>query len=233
MASPHARTRARCLGALLVAFSLAPAVARADDSAASPAVAVLQLRDGRVLHNAKVIADEGDSVVIRSDEGLIKLAKTALPQTVAASYPAPTPTPASEQMVMVPFNPSPVDAAPEPDPRPKPKPAPNNVSKPLQASPLSFKGCTIVSFQPKSFQSSAGCAEVVFANGTDAPVVIFPRNLVCVTSSGARFQGRFIVTDGFPPIIKRRDVVPAQGTLDEIITFTNDTIDISSVQWGR
>jgi hypothetical protein len=194
---------------------------------------VLQLRDGRVLHNARVVSDEGDSVVIRSDEGLFKLAKTNLPQAIEASYPAPTPTPASEQMVMVPFNPNPVETAPEPESRPKPKAAPENTSKPVQTSSLSFRGCTIVSFQPKAFQSAAGCADVVISNGTEAPVVIFPRNLVCVTSSGARHQGRFIVTDGFPPIIKRRDVVPAQGSLEEIITFTNEPLDIASVQWAR
>jgi hypothetical protein len=222
-----------CLGAFLAACFLAEPAAKADDSSGASAVAVLQLKDGRVLHNARVISDEGDSVVIRSDEGLIQLAKTALPQTVAASYPVPTPTPMTEQMVMVPFNPSPVDVTPEQEPRPKPKVAPSNVPNPVQATTLSFRGCTIVSYQPKSFQSAAGCAEVVIANSTDAPVVIFPRNLVCVTSSGARHQGRFIVTDGFPPIIKRRDVVPPQGSLDEIITFTNETLDISSVQWAR
>jgi hypothetical protein len=223
------------LGAFLAAGLLAAAGARADDASGASPVAVLQLRDGRVLHNARVLTDEGDSVVIRSDEGLIQLAKTALPPAVAASYPAPTPTPAtvSGQMVMVAFNPSPVDTTPESEARPKPKPPPANAPNPVQASNLSFRGCTIVSFQPKSFQSAAGCAEVVIANGTDTPVVVFPRNLVCVTPSGARHQGRFLVSDGFPPIIKRRDVVPAEGTLDEIVTFTNETLDISSVQWAR
>jgi hypothetical protein len=233
MASPHTRTKVSCLGALLAVFFLSSAASRADGPGSAPPVAVLQLRDGRVLHNARVITDEGESVVIRSDEGLIQLAKTALPQTVAASYPAPTPAPASEQMVMVPFNPSPVDATPGQEPRPKPKPPAANVPNPVQATNLSFRGCTIVSFQPKSFQSAAGCAEVIIANDTDAPVVIFPRNLVCLTARGARHQGRFIVTDGFPPIIKRRDVVPAQGSLDAIITFTNETLDISAVQWAR
>jgi hypothetical protein len=233
MARLHTRTVASCLGVLLAAILLSPTAAQAADSTPAQAVAALQLRDGRILHNATVIADEGESVVIRADEGLFKIAKDALPHVMAASYPAPTPTPATQQMVMVPFNPDPVEAAPEPEPRPKPKAAPANVPNPVQTSSLSFRGCTIVSFQPKSFQSAAGCAEVVIANGTEAPVVILPRNLVCVTSSGARYQGRFIVTDGFPPIIKRRDVAPAQGSLDEMIIFTNDAIDISSVQWGR
>jgi hypothetical protein len=230
MARHHARTAASWLGVLLAAFLLAPGGSRAADPAP---VAALQLRDGRVLHDAMVIADEGDSVVIRANEGLIKLAKADLPQALAASYPAPTPTPEAAQMVMVPFNPSPADIVPEPDARPKPKPAPANVPNPLQSNGSSFKGCTIVSFQPKSFQNAAGCAEVVIANTTDTPVVIFPRNIVCMTSGGARHQGRFIVTDGFPPTIKRRDVVPAQGTVDDIFTFTNDALDIAGVQWAR
>jgi hypothetical protein len=233
MARHHAWTAAPCFGALLAALLLAPAATRAADPAPAQAVAALQLRDGRVLHNASVIADEGDSVVICSDEGLFKVAKDALPQVMAASYPAPTPTPMAEQMVMVPFNPEPPEAVQEPEARPKPKPAPANAPNTVSASNLSFKGCTIVSFQGKSFQSAAGCAEVVISNSTDAPVVVFPRNLVCVTSNGARHQGRYIVTDGFPPIIKRRDVVPAQGTLDDVIIFTNDTLDISGMQWAR
>jgi hypothetical protein len=234
MARLQSRTVASCLGVLVAALLLPPIGAQAADSAPGKPVAALQLRDGRVLHNATVIADEGDSVVIRADEGLFKMAKDTLPQVIGASYPAPTPTPVTQQMVMVPFNPSPVDTTPVPEPRPKPKPpVPSNVPNPTQTSNLSFRGCTIVSFQPKAFQSLAGCAEVVIANNSEAPVVIFPRNLVCLTSTGARLQGRFMVSDGFPPIIKRRDVVPAQGSLDEIITFANDAIDISSVQWTR
>lgn len=233
MATQHARTAASCLVVLIAAYSPGPTRLHAADSAPAPAVAELQLRDGRVLHDATVIADEGDSVVIRASEGLVKLAKADLPRALAASYPAPTPTPDEAQMVMVPFNPSPADIAPEPESRPKPKPAPANVPNPLQSIGSSFKGCTIVSFQPRSFQNAAGCVEVVIANTTDTPVVIFPRNIVCTTSGGARHQGRFIVTDGFPPTIKRRDVVPAQGTVDDIFTFTNDALDIAGVQWGR
>ena len=45
--------------------------------------------------------------------------------------------------------------------------------------------------------------------------------------------GRYFVTDGFPPIVKRREVVPAQGNIDETVTFANGALDISKVQWGR
>jgi len=222
-----------CLGVLLAAFSLAPPSARAADSAPAPAVGALPLKDGRILHNVRVIADEGDSVVVRADEGLVKVAKVDLPSALSASYPAPTPTPATEQMVMVPFNPNQTDAAQEPEGRPKPKPDLPSVPNTLQNNNLSFKGCTIVSFQMKPFQNVQGCAEVVIANGTDAPVVILPRNLVCSTTGGAKHPARFFVTDGFPPIIRRREVVPAQGSIDEQVIFTSDAIDISGMQWGR
>src|SRR5208282_4643782 len=227
MASPSARTTMWCLEVLIAAFILAPVATRAADSVPAAAFVSLQLRDGRVLHNARVTGDEGDSIVIRADEGLFKVEKDALPAALAASYPTPTPTVATEQMVMVPFNLNPPDAAPEPEPRPKPNPA--NVPNPVQSSSLAFKGCTIVSFQMKAFQNLQGCAEVVISNSTDAPVVVLPRNLVCATPSGARHAGRFFVTDGFPPIIRRREVVPAQGSIDEEIIFTNDAIEISSV----
>jgi hypothetical protein len=233
MATHHARTASACVGMLLAACLLAPADLGAADSAAAPPVAALQLKDGRILHNARVIADEGDSVVVRADEGLVKVAKVDLPPAVATFYPAPTPTPAAEQMVMVPFNPNPSEATQEPEGRPKAKPAPENVPNTAQNNNLSYRGCTIVSFQVKAFQNLQGCAEVVVTNGTDMPVVIFPRNLVCSTSGGARHAGRYFVTDGFPPIIRRREVVPAQGSIDEQVIFTNDAIDISGMQWGR
>jgi hypothetical protein len=196
-------------------------------------VAILNLGDGRLLHNAKVIADEGDSVVIKSDEGLIKVAKADLPQALETAYPTPKPTPDTSNMVMVPFNPSPADPAPEFEPGAKPKPAQANTPKPAQGSPLVFRGCTVVSFQMKAFQDVQGSAEVVIHNDTDSPVVIFPRNVVCVTAAGTQLAGRFFVTDGFPPIIKRREVVPPQGSIDDTVTFANAALDISKVQWGR
>jgi hypothetical protein len=232
MARCHAWAAAPGLGVLLVACFLAPAPARAADAAPS-AVATLNLGDGRVLHNAKVIADEGDSVVIKSDEGLVKVAKSDLPQVLGAVYPAPPPPVDASKMVMVPFNPSPMDAAPEYEPGAKPKPAQANTQKAVQGSPLVFRGCTVVSFQMKAFQEVQGCAEVVIHNDTEAPVVLFPRNLVCVTATGAQMVGRYFVTDGFPPIVKRREVVPAQGNIDETVTFANGALDISKVQWGR
>ncbi len=232
MARCHAWTAAPGFGVLLVAYLLAPspATATGPDPAAA---ATLNLGDGRVLHNAKVIADEGDSVVVKSDEGLVKVTKSDLPQVLGVAYPAPAPPIDASKMVMVPFNPSPVDAAPEYEPGAKPKPAQASAPKPVQGSPLVFRGCTVVSFQMKAFQNVQGCAEVVVHNDTDAPVVLFPRNLVCVTAAGAQMAGRYFVTDGFPPIIKRREVVPAQGNIDETVTFANGALDISTVQWGR
>lgn len=232
MARCHAWKAAPGLGVLVVACILIPAEAIAADPAPT-AAATLNLGDGRVLHDAKVIADEGDSVVIRADEGLVKVSKTDLPQALGSAYPVPTPD--TSKMVMVPFNPSPVDPAPEYEPgaKPKAKPAQPNAPKPVQASPLVYRGCTVVSFQMKAFQEVQGCAEVVIRNDTESPVVIFPRSLVCVTAAGGQMAGRYFVSDGFPPIVKRREVVPAQGSIDDTVTFANEALDISKVQWAR
>jgi hypothetical protein len=220
------------LGVLLVACLFAPTLAMATDSAPA-AVATLNLGDGRLLHNAKVIVDEGDSVVIKSDEGLTKVAKADLPPALGTAYPTPKPTPDTSNMVMVPFNPSLADPAPEYEPGAKPKPAQANTSKPTEGSPLMFRGCTVVSFQMRAFQDVQGSAEVVIHNDTESPVVLFPRNLVCVTEAGNQMAGRFFVTDGFPPIIKRREVVPPGGNIDDTVTFANQALAISKVQWGR
>jgi hypothetical protein len=232
MARCHAWKAPPGLGVLVVACFLVSAPSTVADPP-SPAVAALNLGDGRVLHNARVVADEGDSVVIKSDEGLIKVAKADLPQALGSAYPAPPPPMDTTKMVMVPFNPNAAEPAPEYEPGAKPKPAQPNTPKPAQGSPLEFRGCTVVSFQMKAFQEVQGCAEVVIRNDSEAPVVLFPRNLVCVTGAGTRVAGRYFVSDGFPPIIKRREVVPAQGSIDDLVTFSNEALDISKVQWGR
>jgi len=222
---------------LLMACLLAPCPSGADPGPAG-AWATLTIKDGRVLHNARVLSDEGDSVVVRCDEGLVKVPKSSLPPAATdAIAPAP-PKPAvalGPDMVMRPFNPD--SAAPEPEPEAKPKPAPNPTPNPAQAQrptpgPV-FKGCTIVSFQPKPFQSALGCEEVVIRNDGEAPVVLFPGNIVCMTAAGTRLGGRYFIEEGFPPITKRREVVGAQGSVDVQVFFTNGPIDVSGVQWAR
>jgi hypothetical protein len=235
MTRPHARIAALRVALLLAVCAAANTGLRASDPVPPAPVAPLVLRDGRVLHNARVISDEGDSVVFHADEGLIKIAKSNLPQVVAEAYPAKPAAPATPEMVMEAFDPNPPNAVQEPDARPKPKPAPRAVPPPGAdpSKPMVFKGCTLVSFEPKSFQSALGSAEVVIRNDTDSAVVIFPGNLVCVTTAGARLAGRAIVSDAFPPIVKRREYVPADGQVDDFVIFTNDTLDIASVQWAR
>ena len=96
-----------------------------------------------------------------------------------------------------------------------------------------YKGCTIVSFEQKPFQTSLGCAEVVIRNDTDEPVVIYPGEIICVATNGVRRQGRIMVVDGDTPSIRRQETVPAHGDIKDIVTFTNDAIDISYVLWAR
>jgi hypothetical protein len=106
------------------------------------------------------------------------------------------------------------------------------IPKPTVASTV-FKGCSIVSFQEKAFQNVLGCSEVVIRNDTDLIVMILPRDIVCIAANGTRHPGHFIVSDGFPPRLMRREFVPAHGEVDDQVTFTDDEIDISSVQWAR
>ena len=221
---------------LAAVFLLGAAGARAsaDPGAASP-YGSLQLRDGRVLHHVRTLSDEGASVVVSSDEGMVKLDKADLPDA-APGAPAPAKAASSPQLVMEPFNPDQAPAGPVQEPAPK-KPeakpgAPVQARNPQEANPV-FMGCTIASFQPKAFQTALGSAAVVFRNGTDAPVVVRPWDLVCMTSSGTRHAGRSFVIEAFPPIVRRRLVLPPQGEVDEIVVFTSEALDISGVQWAH
>ncbi|HMD60017.1 MAG TPA: hypothetical protein VKG78_01210 [Opitutaceae bacterium] len=217
---------------LLAAGLLAPVALRAEDANPTPTpIAALKLNDGRVLHNVQVKKDQDDSIVVRADEGLVKIAKSNLPQEVADAYPAKPSAAAKTDMVMQVFNPGSPQAgggqAPYVRPMPRPTPTPRPTRDPV------YKGCTIVSFQAKAFQTSLGCAEVVIRNDTDNVAVISPGEIICVTTNGLRRPGRIIVTDGVPPIIKRQEFIPAHGDVDDIVTFTNDALDISYVQWAR
>jgi hypothetical protein len=223
------------IGALLAACVLAAAASRGADAGAQGPWDALALKGGRVLHNARVLSDEGDSVVIRCDEGLVKVAKSSLPQAAADAYPAKPQAPAGPEMVMMPFNPdaAPTLQEPEEKPKPKPKPAANTAVAPAASPSPVFKGCTIASFSMKPFQNSLGCAEVVVQNATEARVVLLPGDIACVTAAGKRLGGRQIVMDGFPPVIKRRQVIPPLGSADFMVTFSNESLDGSSVLWAR
>jgi hypothetical protein len=220
---------------LVAAFLLAPGALRGADAGPPAAVASIALKDGRILHNVRVMSEEADSIVVRADEGLIKIAKSDLPKEAAGAYPAKQVAPAGPEFVMQPFNPNQVVEAPGPEPgaKPIPKPVPKPADAPAPGANPVFKGCSIISFQMKAFQTQEGCAEVVIHNDTDAMVEIRPGDIVCVTAAGARHAGRFIVTEAFPPSIKRREFVPPHGDIDDIVTFTNEALDISSVQWAK
>jgi hypothetical protein len=227
------RTR---IGFLAAAVLLAPMALIAADSLPPAPLASVELRDGRVLHNVKVMSDEGVNVVVRADEGLLKIAKSDLPSSLADAYAAKPPAPSGPpQFVMQRFDPNQAPEAPPPEPGAKPKvnqaakPAPG----PTPTAGTMYKGCTIISFQIESFQSVQGCAEVVIRNDTDQMVQIRPGEIACTTADGARHLARNIITDSFPPSVKRREFVPARGELDDIFAFANEPLDISSVQWSR
>ncbi len=218
---------------LLVASALG-----ADEPTPAPKpIPVLKLNDGRVLHNVQVRKDQDDFIVVRADEGLVKIAKTNLPREVADAYPPKQgqpqdqPQPASQETVMQQFNADPNQPGQGPAPGPKAPPKPTPTPRPTHGP--GYKGCSIVSYQTKAFQNSLGCAEVIIRNDTDDAVAIYPGDIVCITNTGVRRIGRIFVTDGVPPSIKRQELVPAHGDVDDILTFTNEALDISVVTWAR
>jgi len=233
-------SRAR-LGFLAAALMLAPIAAAAGDppSPTPTPIPTVQMKDGRVIHNVRLMTDEGAYVVVRSDEGLFQFAKAELPPGVAGMAPTPTPEAAGPtQYVMQRFDPNQAPAAPPPEPGAKPKA--NAAVKPGSPAPASnpvaatvYKGCTIMSFQIKAFQNVQGCAEVIIRNDTDQAVPIRPGEVSCTTADGARHAARNIITGGFPPAIKKREFVPPNGQLDDIFAFSNEPLAISSVQWSR
>lgn len=217
--SPTMRSQARLL-VLAATLLLAPLALQAADPGMPGPFALLPLKDGRLLHNVRIISNQPDSIVVKADEGLLKLAKSNLPQGVALVIPAKVAPPPRPVYVTQPFNPDRPPAA-----------APGAENKLENAS--TFRGCSIVSFQSKAFQNSLGCAEVVIRNDSDTPADISPGNLVCITTSGARHIGRNLIINGDTPVVKRVETVPGRGEIDEIVTFTNDALDISYVQWNR
>jgi hypothetical protein len=231
-------SRAR-VGFLAAACLLMPAglwAADASPPAPPPApVATMVLKDGRVLHNVKVMSDDGDSVFVKADEGLLQIKKSDLPQAAPEAIPQKAPTPAASEYVMQRFDPNQAPEAPPPAPgaKPTPKPGAKPAPGPKPVASSVYKGCTIMSFQMKPFQNVQGCVEVVIQNDTDENTLIRPSDFVCISADGARHVGRNIIAQTFPPSVRRRELVPAHGEVDDIVTFTNEALDISGVQWSK
>jgi hypothetical protein len=231
------RTR---IGFLAAAVLLGPPALKAADSNPPAVIASLELKDGRVLHNVKVMSDEGASIVVRADEGLLKISKANLPAAyvdTSVAKPQPAAPAGPLQYVMQRFDPSQPPEALPPEPGAKPKVNPAGKATPGAPGKATenavYKGCTIINFQIKSFQNVQGCAEVIIRNDTDEKVMIRPGEITCTTADGARHLARNIITDSFPPNVKRREFVPARGELDDIFAFANEPLEISSVQWTR
>ncbi len=222
---PRARAAALLCGIMLAACLMSPA-SRGSEAAPPAQWATLELKGGRVLHNAKVIADEADSIVVRADEGLIKVSKASLPPAVAAFYPAKAPPPASQEMLMQPFDANPANAVRAPEPVQKPEAKATD-------DPAIFKGCSISSFLLKPEPNVLGCAEVVIRNDTDAPVEIVPADIVCFTTAGRKLVGRTFYVEGDTPGKKFKEVVPAHGDVDDILTFTNNAMFVSRLIWAK
>src|ERR1039457_6717681 len=94
---------APCLCLPLIAVCLlAPAPSRSAEHSPTP-IPVLTLDDGRVFHNVRIKSVEQDSIVVRADEGLVKIAKANLPQDLAYAYAAKSDEAGAQDMVMQPF----------------------------------------------------------------------------------------------------------------------------------
>ena len=230
----------RTCGALLLLACLAAlAGVRASDAAPPSVLAALELKDGRILHNVRIMSDEADGIVVRADEGLMKIQKSDLPQAIAGTSPSKAASQEGPELVMQAFDPNQAAAAPGEEPggqpaqKPTPKPVPRPTKAPVPAPNPTYKGCSIMSFQMKAFQSVQGCAEVVIHNDSDTTAVIRPVDFVCVTAAGARHVGRNMITDAYPPVFKRREFIPPHSDVDEYVTFTNEALDMSAVQWAR
>jgi hypothetical protein len=226
-----------CIGFLSAACLLVPLMLAADAPAPTPTPAPVRpmvLKDGRVLHNARVMTDEGASVFIHADEGLLQVLKSNLPPGVADVVPQKAPDPSAPEYVMERFDPNqgPAILPPEPGAKPKAKAAAATPPPKAVAEPV-YKGCTIMSFQKKSFENVLGNAEVVIQNDSEYPVQIRAVDFVCIAANGTRHPGRNLFANTFPPSVKRREFVPAHGQLDDIVSFGNDDLDIASVQWAR
>jgi len=216
-------------------LALMPVAAGAAETPLPAAMATLALKDGRILHNVRVMSDEGASVVVRADEGLLKISKADLPQAVTSALPEKAPTSDTPEYVMQRFDPNQAPEAPPPEPgaKPKAKPAAIVTPAPRPAAIAVYKGCTIISFEKKSFENVLGCALVVIQNDSDENTQIRAADFACITADGQRHIGRNLFANTFPPSVKRREYVPSHGQLEDIVTFSNDNLDISSVQWSR
>ncbi len=193
------------------------------------------LRDGRVLHNAKIMSDQGASVFVRADEGLFQVLKANLPQGLVQAVLPNAPDTSAPEFVMERFDPDQGPAVPPPEPGGKAKAKPAEAAAP-QAGPMAepaYKGCTIMSFQKKSFENILGNAEVIIQNDSENPVQLRAADFTCITADGTRHVGRNLFANTFPPSVKRREIAPAHGQLDDIVSFGNEDLDISAVQWAR
>jgi hypothetical protein len=220
---------------LLAALCAGIQAAGAEGGPSPTPVPSLALGDGRVLHHAVVMDDAGSMVVIRSDEGLVEVSKALLPGATGTAAPPAVAAGPETGLVMPAFNP---DQGPpgEPEARPKPaqKPQGNVAPKPLSPSGAAFRSCTLASFEMKAFQNILGCAEVSVRNDGDSPVVLHPGDFACVLEGGSRRPGRnFISTQSQPAVVGRREVVGPGATAEFLVTFADEALEITAVQWAR
>ena len=210
----------RFLRHLVLALALAASLHAAE------AVGTLELKGGRVLHNAKILSDQWDSVVVYSTEGMVKVKKSDLPPALQAKYPmkeAPPPPMVSPKVTI--NEPPQKRVAPPPAP-PKDDAKSNNTGI--------YQGLMILNFHPEPMQATQGCVSVTIHNTGSDPVKITPDMIVCVKADGGQYVGkRFFSIVDQGTMVKTTDSVAPSADVTEIVFFQNDPLDMQDIRWAR
>ena len=195
---------------------------------AAELVGDITLKSGKVLHHAKVLNDQYDSIVVFASEGMVKVKKSDLPAALAEKYPErPAPPP------VTPMATKPLTVA-GPDEARRPRPAPP-VPVPVQEDPTMFHGCLITNYALKPLQATLGCVEVTIHNNNENPVEIVPAAIRCITNDGKAHAGNrfFTITDDGQMTMKKKETIPPSGDVKDVVYFQSEALDIQSVVWAK
>lgn len=193
---------------------------------AAELVGTIELRGGRTLHNAKILSDQWDSVVVFATEGMIKVKKTDLPPALLAKYPMreappPPPPPLVSPKVIV-EEPSPKKSAPPPKEEPK-----------SDNSGL-YQGLMILNFHAKPMQAAEGCVEVTIHNTGSDTVKLTPDMIVCQKPGGGQYVGkRFFSMVDQGMMVKTADSVAPSADVTEIVFFQNEALEMQDIRWAH
>ena len=203
-------------------------LALASGLRAAELVGTIELKSGKTLHNAKVLSDQWDSIVVFATEGMVKVKKADLPEALLAKYPMKAePPPPMVMMKTMATAQAPAHGEVAPPMAPKPAPAaPDNNGL--------YLNMLILSSQLKPMQASQGCVEVtVHNNGSEAQTLKADR-ITCVDQAGGIHVGkRFFIVADQGTMVKNEVSVPGGGDVTEIVYFQNEELRIGEIRWAH